>query len=111
MITALIAKPPPWTRALEKPTPLNESKPRREPPNPVKDVPIHRVPNRTFERPDAFDDYDEEAYITKLLWMMVVLLIVPAILMMVYLIIYPDSFMYDITPKHDSSSWHPGKSL
>lgn len=54
---------------------------------------------------------DEERYIVKLILLMLLTLLLPAVLMLLYIYFNPDAFQYDITPKQDFSSWHPGKSL
>ncbi len=110
MITALIAKPPPRTRTLEKPTRLDPPAPRRGLPKNHSDSSTFQVPQRTFDPPDVIDDYDEGQHITKLILMMLLVLVLPAILLLVYIVLNPESFQYDITPQQDFSSWRHGKS-
>lgn len=52
---------------------------------------------------------DEVRYITTMIAIMIFVLVLPALLMMAYLIFNPDAFTYDITPQKDFSSWSPGK--
>jgi hypothetical protein len=62
------------------------------------------VPITETIQPSRTDDYDEEREIRFLVSMMLLALVVPAVLMLTYIIFNPDAFMYDITPKYDFSS-------
>lgn len=102
MITALIAQPPSKTKRPRN-TPgeidLNELSPRHK-----SETRSTIVPTTKTIQPSRTDDYDEERKILFLVSMMILVLVVPAVLMLIYIIFNPDAFMYDITPKYDFSS-------
>lgn len=41
--------------------------------------------------------------------MMLLMLVLPAVLMLLYIVFNPEAFQYDITPKQDFSRWESGK--
>ena len=110
MISALIAQPPPAkTKRTRSKTsafvPQNELKPSSSPTAPT------IVPITETVQPSRTDDYNEERDILFLVSMMLLVLVVPAVLMLTYIIFNPEAFMYDITPKYDFSSWQLGEPL
>ncbi|WP_168567083.1 hypothetical protein [Crateriforma spongiae] len=60
----------------------------------------------------AMESSDTEArHLLGMFLLMFALMVLPALLLIVYLVMNPDAFMYEIAPQRDLSSWHPGKSL
>lgn len=99
MLTALIANP--VTR---------EPRIKRPPPQRIVREHTLRPPESLQSRKMLNDSInEEEAYLIKMLTMMFVVLVLPALLTLLYIIVTPDAFMIDITPKVDFSNWTLGQ--
>ena len=112
MIPALIANPLSKAHVREKPYAIPRPKPEED--TPANEYLLIEERVRTATSPTLNSEesyYNEDSYIFRLLILMLVALVLPGLLGMVYLILNPDAFMYDITPNRDFSSWYPGKAL
>lgn len=111
MITALIAHP--------KPDEINRPRHTQSSPTTADTSESHRetlgliiqTPTKSFIKPSKLGEPDDDRQITILISLMFVTLVLPAFLMIAYLILYPDAFTYDIAPKYHFSDWRLGQPL
>ncbi|WP_372718203.1 hypothetical protein [Novipirellula sp.] len=75
---------------------------------------ISRTVKPSFATDTESGDYrrigdDEARYIFKMVLMMLLILVLPAALMLLYLLFHSEAFHYDLTRKQVPASWLPGK--
>ncbi|MCC9658697.1 hypothetical protein [Rhodopirellula halodulae] len=58
---------------------------------------------------EVSETYDENRFLVRLIAVMAVLLLTPAVLVFGVLIVSPDFFAFDITPDKDFTNWRPGQ--
>lgn len=114
MITILVAqRPTPTSNPAPTEPPVSaaqdEKKPNALSPGPTHTVRPTFVPIAKRVQPSQIDGNNEQRNITIMILAMVFTLIVPALLLVIYLILNPDAFMIDITPEYDISSWQLGE--
>ncbi|TWU04685.1 hypothetical protein [Stieleria varia] len=120
MVPALIAKPlpakplPATTKPVApnsppsyRPDEIPQEKQTRRSKRVEAGKPVSRVTSSVIH--DEYSASDEDRYFSKLIFLLVMAFVLPAMLVLAYLIIFPDALTQPITPQYDFSNWQLGQ--